>query len=68
MHEPFALLGTILFVTEKTMQDVITAVVKPRKHFTTAECLYPKGFAEIPVPELLLSEMQYTYTQPAAMT
>lgn len=53
--------------TEKAMQDIITAVIKPRKHFTTAECLYPKGFAEIPVQELLLSEIQYTYTQPGAI-
>lgn len=40
------------------MWDVIAAVIKPRKHFTTAECLNPTGFTEIPVEELRLSEMQ----------
>lgn len=44
--------------TEKAMWDVIAAVIKPRKHFTTAECLNPPGFTEIPVQELQLSEMQ----------
>lgn len=53
--------------TKKAMQDVITAVIKPSKHFTTAERLYPKGFAEKAVQELLLSEMQCTCTQPRAI-
>lgn len=52
---------------DKAMQDVSSALIKPRKHFTTAKCLYPKGFVETPVQELLLSEMQYTHAQPAAI-
>lgn len=52
--------------TEKAIQDVITAVINPGKRFTTAERLYPKGFAAI-AKDLLRSEMQYPRAQPGAI-